>query len=93
MTKIIPVIHTINLEQVKYNVNLCHNNGINDVFLINHLIRESKRVSFEFQKYFEWIKSTYSNMNVGVNYLQLSTLDAVKEANSIGFDYIWADKS
>ena len=93
MSKIIPVIHTINLEQVQYNVNLCHNNGVNDVFLISHMIRDWKRASFEFEKYFNWIKETYPNMNVGVNYLQLPTLDAIKEAERLGFDYLWADKS
>ena len=93
MSKIITVIHTINLEQVQYNVNLCHNNGVNDVFLISHMIRDWKRASFEFEKYFNWIKETYPLMNVGINYLQLPTLDAINEANRIGFDYLWADKS
>jgi len=93
MSKIIPVIHTINLEQVQYNTHLCHNNGINDVFLINHIIHNWKRASFDFFNYLNWIKETYPDMNVGVNYLQLPTLDAIKETERIGFDYLWADKS
>lgn len=90
---IIPVIHTVNLEQVQYNVNLCQNNGINDVFLISHRVRDWKKASYDFQSYLDWIKSTYPNMNVGANFLQLDTLSAVVEAKKIGFDWLWADKS
>lgn len=93
MSKIIPVIHTIDLQQVKYNVNLCHNNGINDIFLINHTIRSWSKASAAFETYFNWIRETYPSMKIGVNYLQLPTLDAMIEAKRIGFDYLWADKS
>ena len=93
MGKIIPVIHSLNLEQVQHNIKICQNNGVNDVMLINHLSSGCKSVTFQFEKYFNWIKDTYPEMNVGVNYLQLPTLDAMLEANRIGFDYLWADKS
>lgn len=90
---IIPVIHTINLDQVQYNINLCANVGITDVFLISHRIRDWKRASFEFETYFNWIRENYPTMKVGINYLQLATLEATIEANRIGFDYLWADRS
>ena len=93
MTKIIPVIHTIHLEQVQYNINLCQSNGIEDVMLISHRINNWKKASFEFETYFNWIRETYPTMSVGINYLQLPTLDAMNEAKRIGFDYLWADKS
>ena len=35
MAKIIPVIHTVDIYQVMYNVEMCVNNGINDIFLID----------------------------------------------------------
>jgi len=93
MSKIIPVIHTINLEQVQYNVNLCQANGINDVFLISHKVRNWKKAVFDFQLYLDWIRTTYPTMKVGVNFLQLDTLPAVAESSILGFDYLWADKS
>jgi len=93
MSKIIPVIHTINLEQVQYNVNLCQANGINDVFLISHKVRNWKKAVFDFQLYLDWIRTTYPTIKVGVNFLQLDTLPAVAESSILGFDYLWADKS
>lgn len=90
---ILPVIHTLNLEQVQFNIHLCHNNGIDDIFLINHLAHNWDNASLDFEIYFNWIKKVYPKMNVGVNYLQLPALDAIKEAERIGFDYLWADNS
>jgi hypothetical protein len=93
MSKIIPVIHTVNLEQVQYNVNLCQANGINDVFIISHKVRDWKKAVYDFQTYLNWIRTTYPEMKVGVNFLQLDTLPAVLESNTLGFDYLWADTS
>ena len=91
MATIIPVIHTVDLEQVKYNVKLCVDNGINDVFLIDHRITDDSIKNL--QIYYNWINYTYPKMKVGVNYLQLDTMAAKKLAEKVGFDYIWADKS
>lgn len=93
MSKIIPVIHTVNLEQVQYNVNLCQANGINDVFIISHKVRDWKKAVYDFQTYLDWIKTTYPDMKVGANFLQLDTLPAIIESNRMKFDYLWADKS
>lgn len=93
MALVIPVIHTTDIEQVKKNIEVCARNGVNDVFLISHRINNWKEASKEFESYFNWIKEVYPTMNVGINYLQLDTYEAMIEANRVGFDYIWADKS
>ena len=93
MSKIIPVIHTLNLKQVQYNVDICADNGIEDVFIISHEYRNPDDAIYHFRTYLEYIKSKYSSMKVGVNFLQLPTYDAVHEAIKLNFDYVWADKS
>jgi len=92
MAKIIPVIHTINQDQVEYNVKLCRDNGIYDIFLIDHRITDESLLKTE--KYIRWIREFIQPaINIGVNYLQLDTIAAMKEAHRLGADYIWADRS
>lgn len=91
MTKIIPVIHTLNINQVKYNIELCANNGVNDIFLIDHRITEQSLINTE--SYINWIRTNFTNMKIGVNYLQLTPLEAILEANRLQIDYLWADRS
>jgi predicted TIM-barrel enzyme len=93
MSKIIPVIHTLNLKQVQYNIDICANNGIEDVFIISHEYRNPDDVIYHFRTYSDWIRNKYPDLKLGVNFLQLSTYDAVQEANNMKFDYVWADKS
>ena len=93
MSKIIPVIHTLNLKQVQYNVDICANNGVQDIFIISHEYRNPNDAIYHFRTYLEYIKSKYSSMKVGVNFLQLPTYDAVQEAIKLNFDYVWADRS
>ncbi len=90
---ILPVIHTVDFNQVIYNADLCYNNGIRNIFLITHSFTNKNLMTTNLNGYFHVIKNKYPDMKVGVNYLHLSTLDAMKEAQKIKTDFLWADKS
>ena len=91
MSKIIPVIHTLNLEQVQYNVKLCADNGIDSIFLIDHRPDENSLKNTE--HYIDWIREDYPSMLIGANYLHLDTKEAIIESSRVGVDYLWADRS
>lgn len=97
MGVIVPVIHILNWEQTKYNVDLCVNNGINKVFLINHSVGYDSLDKLT--NFAGAIKTTYPELWVGCNYLQLSTREAmtyVKNLNSKNFtqiDGLWTDNA
>lgn len=90
--KIIPVIHTIDMNQVKYNLDLCKNNGIDFVFLINHGF--GPKCVENLQTYFKLSKEMY-DIKIGLNFLQVDTPEAMAIVNSMSIkpDALWVDKS
>ena len=90
--KIIPVIHTIDMNQVKYNLDLCKNNGIDFVFLINHGF--GPKCVETLQTYFNLSKEMY-DIKIGLNFLQVDTPEAMAIVNSMSIkpDALWVDKS
>ena len=92
MTKIIPVIHTVDFKQVIYNANVCVGNGINKIFLIDHRITDDS--IDKMINYIDYIKDMINpSMEIGVNFLQLDTKDAMIKAEELKLDFLWADKS
>jgi len=91
-TKIIPVIHTIDFNQVKYNLDLCKDNGVDFVFLINHGF--GPKCVETLQNYFTLSKEIY-DIKIGLNFLQLDTPEAMAVVNSMSIkpDALWVDKS
>ena len=94
---IVPVIHILNWEQTKYNVDLCVNNGINKVFLINHSVGYDSLDKLT--NFAGAIKTTYPELWVGCNYLQLSTREAMTYVNNLNsknftqIDGLWTDNA
>ena len=90
--KIIPVIHTIDLTQVKYNLDLCKNNGVDFVFLINHGF--GPKCVDTLINYHNFAKENY-DIKIGLNFLQLDTPEAMAIVNSMETkpDALWVDKS
>ena len=85
---IVPVIHCVNWNQIKHNLDICSRNGINFVFMINH--GQNNPV----QNLCSWIsraKTEYPNIKFGVNFLQLTTEDSILMADTIGTHAIWTD--
>ena len=90
--KIVPVIHTVDFKQVIYNVNVCVGNGINKIFLIDHHITDDSIVKMT--NYIDYIRDMINpSMEIGVNFLQLDTKDAMIKAEDLKLDFLWADKS
>lgn len=90
MSKIVPVIHTINWKQVKYNLDICHNNGVDFVFLINH--GGKKPVDSLIENFYQ-TRELYPDMKVGLNFLQLTTVESFKVSNTLNPDAVWSDVS
>jgi len=92
MTKVIPVIHAIDWNQVRYNLEMCSNNGVDFVFLINHGYGQD-RVN-ELVNYHNCAKEMF-DMNIGLNFLQLDTPDALNKVNTMSItpDALWVDNS
>lgn len=92
MSELIPVIHTVNHEQVIYNAKLCADNGISKIFLIDHRIDDDSIKKMD--EYLNYIRDMiHPKMDIGVNFLQLDTKDAMIKAEEMKFDFLWADKS
>lgn len=91
MAELIPVIHTIDHKQVIYNAELCANNGISKLFLIDHRIDDNSIQKMN--DYVSYIRHMFPYMEVGVNFLQLDTKDAMIKAEEMELDFLWADKS
>ena len=85
---IVPVIHCQNWNQIKYNLDICSKNGINFVFMINH--GHNNPVD-NLSTWVKKAKTEYQNIKFGVNFLQLSTADAIITSNNLGADAIWSD--
>lgn len=94
MAKIIPVIHVVDYDQTMYNVEMCRDNGVSDIFLIDHYISDSKTSLLKLERCIRSIKTNIKpEIKIGVNYLQLDTIEAMTEAFRLYVDYIWADRS
>ena len=100
--RISPVIHIKNWDQVDANLKICQENGIDFVFLINHY--NSSNSNFMLEKMFYNTKEKYPDMAVGLNFLQLDTVDAFHYIEKMkvehpywhstqGVDAIWADRA
>jgi predicted TIM-barrel enzyme len=90
MSTIIPVIHVVNKHQLEYNIDLCHSNGINNVFLINH--QHSVDAVGDLLAYSEIIRNKYPDMWIGANFLQLNIQESFVVANeNSSLDSIWTD--
>ncbi len=84
--RILPVIHIVNPDQVFQNIETCINEGIEGVFLINHLsdyhdlLYIANRTKLAFPKL--WI---------GLNFLDLLPADVLKM--DLQYDGVWIDKT
>jgi len=85
------VIHVFNdLSQVLENVRIAIGEGADGVFLINHSPR-----FFNWEKLWGMlvlIKGNYINFNIGLNFLDLSARDAIKEVPLSAFG-LWVDNA
>jgi len=81
----------IDKEQVFYNIDICLKNKLDFIFLINHNYKIDS--TKELTDIFYLIKEKYHTLKVGVNFLQLDTLEAVFYANNMITipDAIWCD--
>jgi hypothetical protein len=86
---IVPVIHCIDWNQIKHNLDICQRNGIEMVFLINH--RPSEEAVSQLEFFFLKAKEEYPNLKIGLNFLQLKTEDSITICENIGSDAIWTD--
>lgn len=86
---IAPVIHCLNYQQIKTNLEICKRNGIEMVFLINH--HSSDVAILQLKDWFIMAKSEFPDIKIGLNFLQLNTEDSIKLCESIEADAIWTD--
>lgn len=86
---IVPVIHGLNWSQVKTNLEICQRNGIEMVFLINH--RPSAEAVSDLSNWVKQAKLDFPMIKIGVNFLQLETIDSINTSQKIGADAIWTD--
>ncbi len=89
--KLIPVIHTVDLNQVTYNIDLCAGNDVNKLFLIDHRVKSDSIKKME--GYVNYIRERYPTIKIGVNFLQLDAKDAIIKAEEMKLNFLWADKS
>lgn len=79
------VVHTTNKAQAIHDTSVAHENGADGVFLINHAI--SSQSLFDV---YEKVRTVYPNYWIGLNCLDLSTLNAVESAPQT-INGLWSD--
>jgi hypothetical protein len=82
--KIYPVIHTIDENQVRLNIETVLACGLNQVMFVNHQID-----SLELDKIINKMVKEYPKLWIGANFLDLSTTDAL--AFSTKVNGLWVD--
>ena len=86
---LIPVIHTKKEKEVLINVDMCVNNGINNIMLISHGYYNFKKLINLYNK----IKTKYQDLKIGINFLDLDNNNVFQTLNDLNFfpDFIWID--
>lgn len=90
MKRIIPVIHVINIDQVKQNIDVCLENDINHVFLINHNMTYSQLLEIAII-----VRYTYPKLWIGLNMLDAEPSFGLSEMiiESININALWFDQT
>jgi len=86
---IVPVIHCLDYKQIKTNLEICQRNGIEMVFLINHA--HGTQAVDDLMTWFQLAKADFPTIKIGLNFLQLETIDSIDLGEKIGSDAIWSD--
>jgi predicted TIM-barrel enzyme len=89
--KIIPVIHILDQDQVKTNIETCLSLGIDQVFLIN-MVRSWDAVS-KLSGICKAMQDEYPRLWIGLNYLQLNNSDALEACAEMKANGLWADNA
>lgn len=84
--KVLPVIHHIDHETTLEQARLAHEAGADGVFLISHGGEDHVLPGLATR-----IKSAYPGLQVGINLLSVSPLEACTAAANLGLDMVWAD--
>lgn len=86
MPEIIPVIHMVNINQVRTNILTCINLGIKKVFLINHAVDTDELVLCALE-----MKKEFPDLWIGVNLLGESIESVINR--DLQLDGIWFDET
>lgn len=84
--KIIPVIHMLNENQVRTNIQTCIDCSIDSVFLINHQVNEKELIKCGLK-----MKDEFPEIWIGINMLGVDIEDAVMY--EFPFDGMWCDQT
>lgn len=88
-TEIVPVIHMVDLVQVKTNIETCLSFDINKVFLINH--GHGIEAVTSLLNVIHSVKQKYPDLWIGANFLQANNDESVKYGSLYKLDGIWCD--
>ena len=81
-----PVIHILNVEQVRTNINICKNANINHIFLINHVTDVPDLINCTLK-----MKEEFPNMWIGMNPLGYYLEEALNI--NLNIDALWIDET
>lgn len=87
---LIPVIHVENYSQTRRNIETCLSLGIDHVFLIRH---GGWKPVDDLVEVFDLTKEEFPSLWIGLNFLQIPNLEAVKICNDLKADAIWCDNA
>lgn len=86
---ITPVIHCLGWEQIDKNLKVCLDSGIEMVFLINH--STAPTAVSDLGNWYIKAREAYPTLKFGLNFLQLTTRNAVMIGEELGVGAIWTD--
>lgn len=85
---LLPVIHVESLRQVICNISTAISARADGVFLINHRIH-----NFTLGEIYKFVKNTYGDLWIGINFLDLYLEKAAEKAASLNADGFWTDNA
>lgn len=88
-TIITPVIHAVTEKQVFENVDIILEKGLNHIFLITHgRMTDEQLLQCGYK-----VKEQHLDLWTGINFLGMSTAEALAREDLIPFDALWCDGS
>jgi hypothetical protein len=88
MNKLFPVIHLVSYDQMCENIDTCLEQGVNQVFLINHITNFSDLLFYANQA-----KTSYPELSICLNFLDLTPKEALKLKTPFTCDALWIDRT
>lgn len=93
MKKFYPVIHCHDIKSTIENTQMCLDANTDGLFLINHGEISDSQFREHIEKVQNYCTKYTGEFKIGVNFLNLSNISALKEVSKFGLNMLWVDNA